>query len=617
MKEDLFPYYEAELRFIREMAKEFAEDHREAAKRLFIDGGTSSDPHVERLIHAFALLAGRIRHKLDDEFPEITEALLGVLYPHYIRPIPSMGIAQFQLDVTQGKVSGAKKLESGLPVISKAVDQSGEPCRFRTAYPVTLWPLRVESAKILQPRMLPGPVPDGVVSAIQLKLVCEGGSELKGLGLDRLRFHLAGEGQVPFILYELLLNSTSSVLLSHTTDEATVGPFAFPQDCLQAVGFARDEGLLEYPDRSFIGYRLLTEYLAFPQKFLFFDLSGFDKLPLEQCGNRFELTFLLRDFEVKDRLRRLERVMHADNFQLGCTPIVNLFKRPADPISVTHTQTEYRVVPKQHSPLSHEVYSIDKVASVVSYQEQARDYQPFYGLRYTYGGTEPEQFWYASRRTSGKSEKDGTPDRGTEVYLSLVDKDFRPARSGTETLSLALTCTNRDRPADMQISQVFGELIVEGAGMRARCVSGPTESIRPELRSGLQWRLISHLSLNHLSLTRTDAQALREIFSLYNFSHDPEKRDLISSIVGVSTKPHLARLETPAGVAFVPGLRIRIDLDEERIHRGDTFLLASVLERFFGLYSATNSFTQLEVRTQQRKEALRIWPTRAGERILA
>jgi type VI secretion system protein ImpG len=617
MKEDLFPYYEAELRFIREMAKEFAESHRDAAKRLFIDGGTSTDPHIERMIHAFALLAGRIRHKLDDEFPEITEALLGILYPHYIRPIPSMGIAQFQLDATQGKVSGPRKLKAGLPVISKAVDQTGEPCRFRTAYPVTLWPLRVDSARVLLPRMLPGPVPEEVVYAIQLTIACEGESQLGELGIDHLRFYLSGEGQIPFILYELLLNSVHSVQFSRINDDVTIGPMTLPDGCLQAVGFEREEGLLEYPDRSFIGYRLLTEYLAFPQKFLFIDLLGLDKLPLDQCGKQFEITFLLRDFESKDRIRRLERVMRADNFQLGCTPIVNLFQRPADPIAVSHTQTEYRVIPNQNSPLSHEVYSVDKVTSVASYEEEAREYQPFYGFRYSYGTKEPEQFWYSSRRSLRKTDKDGNVDHGTEVYLSLVDKEFRPTRGGTETLSVAVTCTNRDRPVDLQISQIFGELIVDGAGLKTRCLVGPTESIRPELRSGLQWRLISHLSLNHLSLVRTDAQALREILSLYNFSNDPEKRDLISSIAGVSVQPDITRMETVAGVTFVPGLRVRIELNEERIHRGDTFLFATVLERFLGLYCAANSFTRVEVRTQQRKGALRIWPARAGERILA
>src|SRR5438128_10257385 len=98
MSDLLFPYYEGELLFIREMAKEFAARYPAAAGRLMLEGGRSVDPHVERLIESFALLTGRIRAKLDDEFPELTDALFNVLYPHYLAPIPSLALLQLDLD---------------------------------------------------------------------------------------------------------------------------------------------------------------------------------------------------------------------------------------------------------------------------------------------------------------------------------------------------------------------------------------------------------------------------------------------------------------------------------------------------------------------------------------
>src|SRR6516164_3155927 len=104
MSDVLYPYFERELTFIRQFAQEFASQYPAAAGRLLLEPNQSRDPHVERLIESFALLAGRIHHKLDDEFPELTDALLGILYPHYLAPIPSMAVLQFELDPEQSQL---------------------------------------------------------------------------------------------------------------------------------------------------------------------------------------------------------------------------------------------------------------------------------------------------------------------------------------------------------------------------------------------------------------------------------------------------------------------------------------------------------------------------------
>src|ERR1700691_3201529 len=113
MSEALYPYYERELTFIRHMAQEFAKQYPASAGRLLLEPNRSGDPHVERMIESFALLAGRIHHKLDDEFPELTEALLGVLYPHYLAPVPSMSIVEFVLDPTRGPLPDGFHIKRG------------------------------------------------------------------------------------------------------------------------------------------------------------------------------------------------------------------------------------------------------------------------------------------------------------------------------------------------------------------------------------------------------------------------------------------------------------------------------------------------------------------------
>src|SRR5262249_47469291 len=149
MRQELLPYYQRELTFIRQMASEFAEKYPKIADRLLLEPHRCEDPHVERLIESFALLCGRVHHKIDDEYPEITEALLDALYPHYLRPIPSMAIAQFQMDPAQSVATGQAPIPSGAALHTQPED--GQVCSFRTCYPVQLWPLRITGASLSRP----------------------------------------------------------------------------------------------------------------------------------------------------------------------------------------------------------------------------------------------------------------------------------------------------------------------------------------------------------------------------------------------------------------------------------------------------------------------------------
>jgi type VI secretion system protein ImpG len=415
---------------------------------------------------------------------------------------------------------------------------------------------------------------------------------------------------VTSLLYELLLVSTIQIIIRGNRQSEK--SLALPPSALRPMGLSTSEALLPYSDRSFQGYRLLQEYFAFPDKFLFVELNGLEGLARLNSGTSCELLFCLGSMERAERLNRLEQSLHADGFQLGCTPVVNLFDQVAEPIRLSHTRHEYRIVPDQHRPRATEVYSVDRVTSTAAYGEKAEVYQPLYSINHAKAGGPGGRFWFARRRRSLRQD-----DPGTDVYLTLVDLELQPALPPVEMLTIRCTCTNRDLVESVPWSSNWGEVSAEAqALMRARFVRKPTSSVRAPSSRGLHWRLISHLTLNHLSIGGGGKDALQEILRLHDFSDGDSSLSInkrINGITSLSSRQSISRVVSDTGVAFCRGLDVELELDEEQFAGSGVFLFASVLERFFGLYSAINSFSRLSVRTKQRKGVLKQWTALAGE----
>jgi type VI secretion system protein ImpG len=315
---------------------------------------------------------------------------------------------------------------------------------------------------------------------------------------------------------------------------------------------------------------------------------------------------------VLNRAPDLEQPIDASTFRLGCTPIVNLFERAAEPIRLNQMQSVYRVVPDVRRQNTTEVYSVDGVRSTSPDGEKAVDFSPFYTVKHGGDADAARPYWYATRRPSARRH-----DGGTEVFLSLVDLSFRPTRPASETLTVHTTCTNRDLPGKLPFGE-GGELHLEGAApfSQIRCLTKPTEALRPPLRRAAQWRLISHLSLNYLSICDGGPAALQEILKLYDFSSTVVTQQQIAGITNVTSRRIVARPASSVWSGFCRGIEITLELDEQKFVGSGVYLFASVLERFLGLYASLNSFTQLVARTRQREEPLRRWPPRAGDRIL-
>jgi type VI secretion system protein ImpG len=626
MRDELLSYYERELIFLRQIGAEFAAKYPKIAGRLLLEPDKCEDPHVERMIEAFAFLAGRIHLKLDDELPEITEAYLNVLYPHYLAPIPSMSIARFALDPDQGKLTSAYRVERGTILYSRPIQ--GMPCRFRTAYPVTLWPIEVDSAAFesldpvgSQGRWERAEIRIGLrcVNKTNLRELRAGQDEKAPL-IDSLRFYLSGEPQLVYPLYEAIFNHAVSVELrpkapprgngQRSEAKASISPINLPASSLKTVGFEPDQGLLGYTARSFLGYRLLTEYFAFPEKFFFFDVTGLDLAAREGFGEMFEVVIHLR------HVLPPRAPVNAETFRLGCAPIVNLFSKIAEPIDLTREQHEYRVIPDIHQQGTTEVYSIDSVTSDAPYMKSVHTFQPFYSFGHARGSEREGSYWYATRRPSQRRD-----DPGTDVYLSLVDLGFNPRVPGVETITAHTTCTNRDLPSKLPFGSKTGDFDVENAGPLARvhCLRKPTDTFRPPLRRGAHWRLISHLALNHLSLvedTSGSPEALREILMLYDFLDSAATRKQIYGIERVSGRRVVRQTGSRIGAGFVRGIETTIEFDEGQYAGSGVFLFASVLERFLGLYTSINSFNQVVAVIKQREGELKRWAPRAGDQNL-
>ncbi|GAM09409.1 hypothetical protein OR1_01687 [Geobacter sp. OR-1] len=600
MDDDFLGYYERELTFVREMGKEFARSYPKIAGRLLLEPDKCEDPHTERLIEGFAFLSARIHKKIDDDFPEIAQSLLNILYPHYTRPIPSLSVVQFEPDIKNIPPSGYR-IEKDTPLFSRPVN--GIPCQFATTAAVTLWPISIDSVTMGEPKRL---IRDAQ-QAIVVRLKAHNNLTFSQIGCQSLRFFLNGQRQHLFHLYELLGNNVCHLECSFTGSSGLTEVITLDRNALRPVGFDQGEGAFPWPERSSPGHLLLLEYFVFPEKFMFFELSGLDRLSGSGAGDSVEISIYL------DRPVGGSLPVDAGTFRLNAAPVINLFKRIAEPIRVEQRKTEYLVIPDLRRIEATEVYSVDRVAAgSLSSGEKVAEYRPFYSLRhhldeedeYTKGA-----FWHMNRRTSGRKG-----DNGTDLFLSFSDLRYQHAELDAEALTVYLTCSNRDLPERLPFGDRGGDFDLEVAAPVAKicCLLKPTPARRAPLAGAVQWRLISHLSLNYLSIVAGGEDALREILKLYDFDGSPATRQQINGIVGVASRNVTRRI----GRSFCRGIETTVTFDEDKFVGAGVYLFASVLERFLGEYVSVNSFSGMIAESVQRKERIAQWPPRNGSRIL-
>lgn len=610
MTDRLLPYYNQELQYLRRFGAEFAQEHPKIAGRLRLGDDLSEDPHVSRIIESFALLAARTRLKLDDDFPEITQALLGVLYPHYLAPVPSTAIVEFSLDPRQADLVGGYRVEAGESIETEPTDEG--VCQYRTVYPVDLYPMKMSAAAYKgQPfQSPPSPLLGKAESVLHLTLSSYRESvPFETIELQSLRFFIRGISQAAMDLYEMVHNDCVEVLLARSTTDPN--PIRLGPGAIAAIGFESDQCIFPPQPRTFSGYRLLTEYFAAPEKFMFFDVEGITADQLKGFGNQLHVFVLMRR-----HVSAVEQFVETETLRIGCTPMVNLFEHRCEPIRVTHAAPEYHVIPDARQPRAFEVHSISGVTAIDSNHDET-EYYPFYSIRHAGEQRERRGFYHLHRRRSDQAG--GAMDLATETYLSLVDLDFNPDQSEGTVLDVRALCTSRNLPQRLEFGGGRPRLqLVRGGPLEPpKCVTQPRVTVRPPLEKGTYWRLISHLSLGHVSLfdSAEGAIAMREILGLYDFVGKGDSQQRIDSIRSVASEIGVARCATPSGGSTLcRGIDLSVTIDEDRLSSGGAYLLGAVLERFFALYASINSFTRMTLRSSSREQDIARWPARSGSK---
>lgn len=579
---DLLQYYKRELSYLREQGADFALRYPKVASRLALHGAESLDPHTERLVESVAFLSARVHRDLDQEFPQIAHALLDNVCPSLVQPLPSMTVAQFDLDPAQGKVTAGFRVARH--TLLHARTTQAQQCRFRTAWDTVLWPVRIAHAAI------------DADAALRVTLECGPDVTFAELEIDRLRLHLQGDWMTTMPLYDALVSNVRFVGVA--PEGADVRPLS--AGAWRELGYAEDEEVLPQPSNAQPAYGLLQEYFAFPRKFLFFDLGHLrGRLG---AGRRCDVVLQL------DRPARALRHVDESNFRLGCTPIVNLFPRVSEPIVADQRHYEYRLVPDRQREAFTEVHSIVSVVASDPSADRPVNVPAFAALGHidADAGT---AFWAARREHSLRENI-----TGTDVFLSFVDQDRALRQPALPIVYAHLLCTNRRMAEQVPAG---ARLVAEGPPQptHVRCLYEPTAQRDPPLGSETLWRLVSLLTLNHQSLVdgSTGREQLREMLRL--FASD-SRRDhaQIRGIAGLAARSVTAHVGTQAWRGYCRGTEVTLEFDEDAFTGASPLMLSAVLARFFAMYTSVNSFVRLAVRSGD--EVRKQWAPMTGRQVV-
>lgn len=614
--DELLPYYERELSYLRRYSGDFAQRYPKIAGQLAASDEEGDDPHITQLISAIALLEARIGKKLGNDFYHLIQALFDVLFPHYLQPFPACSIAQFDV-ASSGADAGARPytIARGTELVSRAID--GVECRFKTAYDVTLAPLAISEARYLPVAAAPVVLPmtaAGIVSMTFESTTPD--HDLHSLDLRKVRVHLNGERSFIAALADGLLLHTLAAYVE-ADGNGRWQPLRTPP--IEQAGFSERDALLDYPMRSHPAYRLLSEYFGFQEKFDFVDVELGAMLDTVGPCRRIALHLVLEEGHGNPHAARLLESLSAAHFKLFATPVVNLFCRPGEPVRVTHCSDAYPVVVDARHAAAYDIYSIDSVTLVrqTREREQCIELRPFYSLRY---GEEHEagHYWFARR-----DEAVAQASPGYETEISMIDVDFDPLAEQTDTLSLNLTCTNRDMPSRLAIGLEGGDLFLQDdrqSGMhtvRIAMLRRPTRTVRFGLNDDLSARLASLLPLNHVSMADMRVAVLRVALALYDPHRSAVSIKHVGGIHAVESHDTVIELPGKPYATSIEGVEVRLTIEEERFVGASLATFIGTINAFLGYYVHVNSFVQLTVVSKRTGQAIVRCKPRSSDWVLA
>lgn len=593
-------FYQQELAALRDEASEFAHDYPDQAAMLGIHRGRSQDPQVELMMQSFAYLTGRLRHQLEVDQAELPNALLADLYPHLEAPLPSMMVAHIEV-----QPDAMATIERGRNVLASVPIEGGgsATCRFRTCFDTTLWPLHVSDLAIVSPNNYRAlACSAGVRSVLRVRLRHDGRAQLKQTQPRHLRFHLNPEAGPAAMLHNLLGTHLCGLAVVEEPDSANPTLHELPADSLRWVGFADDEAALPSHPQAHPAFRIVQEYFAFPEKFLFFDIAALD---LEVASQTVDLLFML-DVPPNPTLR-LKPAMLLTN----CVPLVNLYNQRIDPLSLDHSRYEYRLTGDAAQQANCEIYRIEHLHAVRA-GAAPRQLTPYFSMD-DFQHIERQDYFYITRREDSQRARIG----GTELFVSFLDAQFELTDPADDVIGGSALCTNRRMPERLRIGD---RLEIEGAAPVAaiRVLGKPSAHQTPPMTGARPWLLASQLALNHFSLSggKNALAALKDILRLHVGPSSTLGHRAIDGIQSLDVRP-LVRWHGDGGQrGFVQGMEIDVTLDHTRFEDSSAVLFCAVLRHFFALYAAVNTVVQVRLRMPNVKQEVKQWPPMAGNQVL-
>ena len=582
--EDLLPYYERELATLRRHVREFALRNPKIAARLAMSGDRSDDVQVERMLESFALLAARAGARLEDDYPEFTTALIEMLYPQYLRTLPSCSIAQFVPDVSASRLTEAVTIRRGTGLEARAED-----CRFRTVYDVVVTPLQLTAARYSQTAVAPASVrlPEQTSGVLSVSFATSAEATFDSLP-SVLRVHLAGEPAFASVLLDTLLMRAQAAFIEIDRSGRWKALADVP---IAPVGFDRDDALLAHTAASLPAFRLLLEHFAFADKFHFVDLDlGLLARTAGPCRT-LTLHLAIAGVPADAPVARSLEALCAEHLKLFCTPVINLFERDAQPVPIHADTTSYPVVPQTTRLHDTEIYSIDSVRMVTQKggATSSIEVPPYHSLRHDESSQPLTIFWVAHRDRWAEQQRPGH-----ETTISFVGIDAQPAGPGGDQVEIGLTCNNRESTTSLALGAPDGDLLNEDASFACTIslLRAPTQNASPSQRNGALWRLISQITPNHLSL---DAAGLKAMLHQHAVAVSTAAARRVNGIMALEYRPAMKWMPVKPLPTFVRGVEVVLTIDEQAFAGASLATFIGVMDRFFAPYAHRNSFVQLVV----------------------
>ncbi len=572
--EKLQRYYQDELAYLRQAGTEFSRKHPSIASRLYLQDDTAADPFTERLIESFAWLTSRIRRNIDSRLPLISKSILDNLYPNFSSPLPSMSIAELRPDTESGDLNTGYTVPAGTSFTCRTPGTAAA-VKFQTGWDTELHPLYVQDVAIEDTASYNfDHSGKEAISILRLRIASRD-QNLSDCSLNRLRLFIHSDSYTRCRLIDLLGSSLVGVYGTNTLSNNTA-PIPLQRNAFQAVGFSEDELLLPTGEYGHPAYQLLQEYFAFPDKCNFFDICGFQP---QLQGEHMDL---LLAFSHPIELR-----LNPEIFRTCCTPVINLFTKIAEPLRIDETTLEYRLSADKRNYASTQIHSLLSVNAAEG--TTTREVFPFFALGTARG--QDTIYYLATRRSENSSLS------GSELYLSFYDSLFDIRQPAAKSVYARVRCTNRHLAALLPAGTILEQEEFLPLS-QAVLLQKPTPELEPRYEGETLWELVSHLTLNHLSLTR-DVAALKELLRLYARADKPGDLQFLQGITSLDSRRSVRRIGSDIWRGFARGLTLTLTIDDDFFTGRSTYAFGKVLSVFLGLYSSINSFVALELYNQK------------------